>query len=164
MSQTDVAPSAKRTRRLGAALSRWRTRSAHEPKAPSEPLPDHTPTSVRVPFALIVILGLVGCALMSLLPPRHALLPFELASATYGVLVLPGAVILRLVGWPRSLASALPACVAWSLTSLAVGFALMLVTGGGLLVAVLWQLAVIAVGLVLGRGTPVEVDLSSRRR
>ena len=51
----------------------------------------------------------------------------KLAISTWGVLILPGAVILRLLGWPASPAAALPACAAWSVTALAAGFVLMLV-------------------------------------
>ena len=67
--------------------------------------------------------------------------------------------ILRLIGWPASLAAALPACAAWSVTALAAGFVLMLVTGGGLLATILWLLAVIGAGLLIGRGKPVVMDL-----
>jgi hypothetical protein len=95
---------------------------------------------------------------VTVLPDAHILTPLKLAIGTWGMLVLPGAVILRLLGWPRSLAAALPACAVWSVTALAPGFMLMLLVGRGLFVAILWLLAVIAVGLVLGRGTPVEVE------
>jgi hypothetical protein len=115
--------------------------------------------AVRVPFASIVLLGLVACALVALLPNADALVPVKLAVATYGTLVLPGAVILRLLGWPRSPTAALPACAAWSVAALAAGLVLMLLTDGGLVVAVLWLLFVIGAGLVVGRGKPVEMDV-----
>jgi hypothetical protein len=95
------------------------------------------------------------------LPNGTLLNPAKLAVATWGTLILPGAVILRLLGWPRSPLAALPACAAWSLTALAPGFILMLIVGQGLVVAVSWLLLVIAVGLILGRGKPVETEIQT---
>jgi hypothetical protein len=105
--------------------------------------------------------GVALCAIVILLPNAGFLLPAKLAVATYGTLVLPGAVILRLLGWPRSPAAALPACAAWSLAALAPGLVLMLLSDGGLQVAVLWLLLVIGVGLLAGRGRPVEMDIGT---
>jgi hypothetical protein len=117
-------------------------------------------TALRgVPFALFVLASLAASVVVCLLPHVGLLTPVKLAAATYAVLVLPGAVILRLLGWPRSFAAALPACATWSVTALAPGFVLMLLTDGGLLVAALWLLFVIGIGLLLGRGKPVEMDL-----
>jgi hypothetical protein len=112
-----------------------------------------------VPFAWVVLLSLALCAVVCVLPDAGVLMPAKLVAATYATLVLPGAVILRLFGWPRSLAAALPACATWSLTALAPGFVLMLLTDGGMIVAVLWLLLVVGVGLLIGRGKPVEMDL-----
>jgi hypothetical protein len=112
-----------------------------------------------VPFALVVLGSLAASAVVCLLPGAGVLMPLKLAAATYAVLVLPGAVILRLLGWPRSLAAALPICATWSVVALAPGFALMLLTDGGLIVAVLWLLFVIGAGLLVGRGKTVEMDL-----
>jgi hypothetical protein len=100
-----------------------------------------------------------ACGIVMLLPNGTLISQVKLMIATWGTLILPGAVILRLIGWPRSLLAALPACAAWSLTALAPGFMLMLVIGQGLVVAVSWLLLVIAVGLVLGRGKPVEMEI-----
>ena len=113
----------------------------------------------RVPFALAVLVSLAVCALVSLLPNESVLVLVKLAAATYATLVLPGAVILRLLGWPRSPADALPACAAWSVTALAPGFVLMLLSDRGFVVMPLWLLLVIGVGLLVGRGKPVEMDL-----
>jgi hypothetical protein len=116
--------------------------------------------SVRaVPFALLILIGVAACGIVTLLPSGHGLLPVKLAVATWGTLILPGAVILRLLGWPRSLAAALPGCAAWSVTAVAPGFVLMLLTDGGLVVAVLWLLSVIGAGLLIGRGKPVEIEV-----
>jgi hypothetical protein len=112
-----------------------------------------------VPFALVVLASLAASAAVCLLPGAGVLMPVKLTAATYAALVLPGAVILRLLGWPRSLAAALPACATWSIIALAPGFVLMLVTDGGLIVTVLWHLFVIGAGLLVGRGKPVEMDL-----
>ena len=112
-----------------------------------------------IPFALIVLAGLAVCALASLLPNGGPLTAVKLAIGTWGVLILPGAVILRLLGWPASPAAALPACAAWSVTALAPGFVLMLATGGGVPVIILWLLGVVGAGLLIGRGKPVAMDL-----
>ena len=117
----------------------------------------------RVPFALIVLVSLVACGLAGLLPNAGVLLVLKLAAATYGTLVLPGAVVLRLLGWPRSPAAALPACAAWSVAVLAPGLVLTLVSDKGLVMAVLWLLLVIGVALLLGRGKPVEMDIGVSR-
>jgi hypothetical protein len=113
----------------------------------------------RVPFALIILLGVAACGVVTVLPTAGVLVPLELAVGAYGTLLLPGAVILRLLGWPRSLAAALPGCAAWSLVALAPGLMLALLVEQGLVVAILWLLAVIAAGLLIGRGKPVEVDV-----
>ena len=112
-----------------------------------------------IPFALIVLAGLAVCAFASLLPNGGPLTAVKLAIGTWGVLILPGAVILRLLGWPASPAAALPACAAWSVTALAPGFVLMLATGGGVPVVILWLLGVVGAGLLIGRGRPVAMDL-----
>jgi hypothetical protein len=113
----------------------------------------------RLPFAPLILAGVAICGLATFLPTGHGLMPLKLAIATWGTLVLPGAVILRLLGWPRSLASAIGGCATWSVAAVAAGFVLMLVTDGGRLVEFLWLAAVIGVGLVLGRGKPVVVEL-----
>ncbi|HUC34781.1 MAG TPA: hypothetical protein VMR48_03705, partial [Gaiellaceae bacterium] len=64
----------------------------------------------EIPFALIVLIGLAVCGVVVLLPRGNGLLPLQLALATWGTLILPGAVIVRLLGWPLSPAAALPAC------------------------------------------------------
>lgn len=117
------------------------------------------PASRRIPFALVVLVSLVVCVLAGLLPNVGVLLPLKLAAATFGTLVLPGAVVLRLLGWPRSLAAALPACAAWSVAALAPGLVFALLSDGGLVVAALWLLLVIGAGLLIGGGRPVEMDL-----
>jgi hypothetical protein len=111
------------------------------------------------PFTRIVLLGLGLCIVVALIPGGGALFPLQLAVATALVLVLPGAVILRVLGWPSSHAAALPICVVWSVTALAPGFMLMLAVDGGLVVPVGWLLAVVGFGLLAGRGKPVELDL-----
>jgi hypothetical protein len=98
-----------------------------------------------------------------LLPSGGIFTAIKLAIATWGTLVLPGAVILRLIGWPASPAAALPACAAWSMTALAPGFVLMLATGGGVPVIALWLLAVIGAGLVIGRGKRFEIAVDPSR-
>lgn len=115
--------------------------------------------STPIPFARIVLAGLVLCVVVFLIPGGGTLFPLQLAAATVGALVLPGAVILRVLGWPSSSAAAVPICAVWSITALAPGFVLMLAVDGGLVVCVGWLLAVVGAGLLAGRGKPVELNL-----
>ena len=151
---------AKGRRLLDAVSGRWHG----DGRAPADGVGAGAPqpgsaTTRRIPFAALVLGSLATCGLVSLLPSTGPLVPLKFAAATFGVLVLPGAVILRLLGWPRSPAAALPGCAVWSVTALAPGFGLMLLLDRGPVVAVLWLLLVVGVGLLLGRGKPVEVDL-----
>jgi hypothetical protein len=135
---------------LGVVPLRWRHRLSPKPAK------THL---FRVPFVPVILVGVAICGLATVLPTGHGLMPVKLAIATWGTLILPGAVILRLLGWPRSLSAAIGGCATWSVAAVAAGFVLMLATDGGRFVALLWLLAVIAVGLILGRGKPVEVEL-----
>ena len=108
-------------------------------------------------------MGLGVCALATLLPNSGVFGAAKLAISTWATLILPGAVILRLIGWPASPAAALPGCAAWSVTALAPGFALMLATGRGVPVIVIWLLTVIGAGLVIGRGKRFEIDFNLSR-
>src|SRR6185503_213600 len=112
-----------------------------------------------LPFALIVLGGLAVCALAMVLPNGGPFTAVKLAISTWATLILPGAVILRLLGWPASPAAALTGCAAWSVTALAPGFVLMLATGGGVPVIVLWLLGVVGAGLIVGRGKPFAMDV-----
>src|SRR4029078_3271432 len=47
----------------------------------------------------------------------------------------------------------------WRVPPLAPGVVLMLATGGGVPVIILWLLAVVGAGLLIGRGKPVAMDL-----
>ena len=94
-----------------------------------------------------------------LLPNGGPFTAVKLAISTWATLILPGAVILRLLGWPASPAAALTGCAAWSVTALAPGFVLMLATGGGVPVIVLWLLGVVGAGLIVGRGKPFAMDV-----
>jgi hypothetical protein len=111
----------------------------------------------------MVLGGIAVCALASLLPSGGAFTLLKLAASTWATLVLPGAVILRLLGWPSSFAAALAGCTAWSVAALAPGFVLMLATGGGVPVIAIWLLAVIGAGLVIGRGKRFEIDVELSR-
>lgn len=116
------------------------------------------PASPRAPFAVLVLAALGAGALTSLLPDSAPWWGIQLAGALYVVLLLPGAVILRILGWPRSPAAALAGCAAWSIVALAPGLVLVLALDGNTSVALAWLLGVIVVGLVIGRGRPVEMD------
>lgn len=117
----------------------------------------------RVPFVVVVLAGCVTIALTMLLPATAPWSAVKLATATYAVAVLPGAVILRAVGWPRSPATALAASLAWSVAALAPGLVLVFVLDRGVVVALVWLAVVVAGGLVAGRGKPVEVDVRISR-
>ncbi len=124
---------------LGVVPLRWRHRLSPKPAK----------THVfRVPFVPVILVGVAICGLATVLPTGHGLMPVKLAIATWGTLILPGAVILRLLGWPRSLSAAIGGCATWSVAAVAAGFVLMLATDGGRFVALLWLIAVIAVGLI----------------
>lgn len=147
-------------RLVTTALARWRRSgrptSDSNVAAASESVRS---TAFRVPFAVLVLVGLAACAVVFVLPNVGVLMPLKLAVATWGTLLLPGAVILRLLGWPRSPAAALAGCAVWSVTALAPGLVLVLASDRGLVVAILWLLLVIGAGLLLGRGKPVEMDM-----
>lgn len=113
----------------------------------------------RVPFAGIVLAAALVCGLLSLLPDTLPWWPVKLSAATCFVLVLPGAAVLRIVGWPRSPAAVLAGCAVWSIALLAPGLVVMLVVDGGLDVALVWLLVVIGAALAAGRGKPVEMDV-----
>lgn len=116
------------------------------------------PRGRRVPFAGIVLAAAFVCGLLSLLPDTLPWWPVKLGAATCFVLLLPGAAVLRVVGWPRSPAAVLSGCAVWSIALLAPGIVVMLVVNGGLDVVLLWLLVIIVVALVAGRGRPVEID------
>lgn len=110
-------------------------------------------------FPATILAGLALCVVAYALPADGSLIIAKLVIATYSTMLLPGAVILRLVGWPRSPAVAFPACVAWSIAALAPGLWLMFALDLPFRAAVGWLLAVTLAGLVLGRRSRVEMHI-----
>ena len=138
--------------------------SRHEPTTATQGEAAREPSGrvVRLPFNALVIAGVVLAATVTMLP---ALVPaaMSLVVATLATLLLPGAVILRLLGWPRSIAVAAVASATWSVAALAPGLVLVFVLEWGFSVAVVWLLAVTLVGLVVGWRRPAEIDVVGPR-
>lgn len=111
-----------------------------------------------MPFEAAIVAALVVCGLVALLPTTMPWWPLKLAVATYTVLLVPGATILRVLGWPRSPAAAVAGAAAWSIAALTPGLVLVFVLDSRLDLVLLWLLAVTAVALVAGRGRPVAMD------
>jgi hypothetical protein len=91
-----------------------------------------------------------------LLPPEGPGLALRLAGATACVLLLPGALVVRSLGAPRSVGVALAGALAWSLAVLFAVFALVLAVSGtlGLAVGLLGGTMVAAFGLSLRTAAP----------
>ena len=114
-------------------------------------------------FEAYVLAAVVLCGLVALLPAALPWWPLKLAVATYTVLIVPGAAILRFLGWPASPAAAVAGAAAWSMAALAPGLALVFVMNAGIDVVVLWLLVITAVALVAGRGRPAPMDAQLTR-
>jgi hypothetical protein len=82
---------------------------------------------VAVTAGILVALGIA-----QLLPETGAGLAFRLASAGAFVLLLPGGLILRVVGWPENLGAALAASFALSLAVVFACMAFVFVVGGSI--------------------------------
>lgn len=111
-----------------------------------------------MPFEAYVAVAVVVCGLVALLPDSMPWWPLKLAVATYTILLVPGAAILRVLGWPHSPAAALAAAAAWSIAALAPGLVAVFVLNTGIDLVLLWLLAVTVVALLAGRGKPVAMD------
>ena len=100
-------------------------------------------------------------ALARLIPPDGLGLALRLGAATACVLVLPGALIVRALGWPDSLGVAAAAALAWSLGAVFLALALTFVVGGSIVLAALVVGAVAVAALVPAlRARPVELERS----
>jgi hypothetical protein len=93
---------------------------------------------------------LLGIA--QLLPHTGIGLAIRLAAATGCVLIVPGALIMRLTGWPRELGVAVGASVGWSLAAIFVCLLLTFAFAGSLTLTL-----VLLAALVLGTAVPVAV-------
>ena len=143
----------------GGADVAWQTRPVSTTTAPEAPASRPQRLSQRIPFAAVIVASVVVCALLMALPDTFPWWPLKFVAAVYTLLLVPGATILRIIGWPRSPATALAASAAWSIVALAPGFALVFVLDRGLDVALWWLVLVVVVALVVGRGKPVAMDL-----
>lgn len=102
--------------------------------------------------------------LAHLLPASGPGLALRLAGAAACVLLLPGALLLRWLGWPSSLAVALAASFAISVAVVAFGLALVLATGASILLAAGFIMIVSACAALLAmlRGQPTPVPRAER--
>jgi hypothetical protein len=92
------------------------------------------------------VLGLpILLGVAQLLPHEGAGLAVRLATATACVLIVPGALVLRLTGWPRELSVAVAGSVAWSLAGIFVCLLLTFAFNGSLALT-LTLLAAVAFG------------------
>ncbi|MEZ5100653.1 MAG: hypothetical protein R3C15_12810 [Thermoleophilia bacterium] len=80
--------------------------------------------------AILLVPALLG--LSRLLPETGAGLALRLAAAGALVLLVPGALVLRSLGWPGRLGVALAGALAWSLVAIGVGLLLTVAAGGSL--------------------------------
>jgi hypothetical protein len=124
--------------------------------------------SLTVPVALRSRGRFVACVAIApavllvshLLPETGLGLALRLASAAACVLLVPGALLLRAIGWPSSPRVALAGSLAFSLAAVAFGLALVFAIGGSILLAAIVLGAVsvvVAVPAALRNGAkPVE--------
>jgi hypothetical protein len=85
-------------------------------------------------------------------------LALRLAVASALVLILPGALVLRVVGWPAQLGVAVSASLVWSLAVVGAGLAVVFAMGASIVVAVFVLGAVACVALVFPRRSAFEVE------
>jgi hypothetical protein len=102
--------------------------------------------AVAVPFA---VLGLGW-----LLPATGVGEVLRLAAAATSVLLLPGAVVQRLVGWPAELGIALAGCLAWSLVLLFAALAITFAVGASFTVTLVLVAVAAVAAAVVGRSRP----------
>ncbi len=111
-------------------------------------LPVHRPVrrpgrALAAAAATVLLLGLAR-----LLPEGGAGLALRLTAASVLVLILPGALVLRIVGRPAQLGPAAAASLAWSLVVVGVGFAVVFATGSSIGGAALVLGVIVCVALV----------------
>jgi hypothetical protein len=129
-------------------------------------------TSLTAPFVLRERSRFIGVAavapavllLAHLLPTSGAGLAFRLAGAAACVLVLPGALILRALGWPSSLGIAVAASFAFSLAAVAFALALVFAVGASLVLAaaVLAGVSLVALVPAMFRGSAEAIPRAER--
>lgn len=102
---------------------------------------------VAIVAGLPLLLGIA-----QLLPHDGPGLPIRLAAAAACVLIVPGALILRLLGWPGELGVALAGSLAWSLAAIFVCLLLTFAVAGSLTLTL-----VLLAALSLGTAVPVAL-------
>ncbi len=115
--------------------------------------------SVRPPLFLgLVLIPPAVLAISRALPAEGAGLGLRLAAAAAIVLLVPGALLLRAIGWPDGLGPAVAGAVAWSLAASGLALGLTFAAGGSLSLT-LALFAVIAGGALVGgwRSAPLAV-------
>jgi hypothetical protein len=102
-----------------------------------------------------VVLPLVALLLGRLLPAEGVGLAIRLAAAAACVLLLPGALVVRAIGWPAELGAAVAAALAWSLGVLLFALAVTFLADGSL-----WLTLAIVAGIA---ALALARDLAARR-
>ena len=100
--------------------------------------------------------------LARLMPDGGPGLALRLVAASSLVLIVPGALVVRAVGWPAQLGVAVSAALVWSLALVGAGLALVFALGGSIVVAVLVLGASACVALALPRRPAPEVERCDR--
>jgi hypothetical protein len=125
-------------------------------------LGERLPARVGSPAILAGAFALPALLLLARLLPDHGLgLWIRLAVAAACVLLLPGALLVCAVGWPRDLGVAIAGAFAWSLAFVFVALAVTFGVGGSLNVA-LGLLGVFAVAALLPAVVAPQVEVRPR--
>ena len=109
------------------------------------------PTAERpLAFFGLIALPLVALPVGWLLPAHGVGLAVRLAAAAACVLLVPGALVVRALGWPAELGVALAAALAWSLGLILFALSLTFLVDGSLGVTIGLLAGVSAIALVVG--------------
>lgn len=104
--------------------------------------------TLTTPFTALVLAGPVLLGVSLLLPDSGVGLALRLLAAGACVLLLPGALVQRAIGWPSQLGVAVAGAFAWSLGAVAAALAVTFVAGASLSLTVALVGVVAAVALV----------------
>lgn len=110
----------------------------------------------RASAAVVAAVLLLGLA--RLLPEDGAGLALRLVAASALVLIVPGALVVRAVGWPAPLGVAVSASLVWSLAVVGAGLAVVFTIGTSIVVAFLVLSAVALLALALPRRPAPKVE------
>jgi hypothetical protein len=110
-------------------------------------------------FIALVLAALALLGIARLLPAEGPGLALRLAAATLCVLILPGAIILRALGWPASVGLVLAGSLAWSLVAIFAALALTFLANASLLLCFAVVAAIATGALVPGlRAEPTRFE------